>query len=296
MNIHKSKGLEFPICYFAGFDKAFNKQDLNKMFNFDYDLGLILPFYDDGVGTTILKSIYKDKYLKEDISERIRLFYVALTRAKEKMIMVIPNNMEDISFKEDLNSFLTFISLVKFVLKDNIKYIKDVDLTKNYNFQKEKDLFEKNNDLLNVEEIKIDSNLITHSNVSKKVLKLLSKEEVNAMEYGTYIHEIFETEDFKNTNNKYVLALLEKIDNNFQNVYKEYEFIYKYEDKEYEGIIDLLLEYEDKMVIIDYKLSNIDDENYVKQLSIYKSFIENKTKKETETYLYSILNDTLKKI
>ena len=40
----------------------------------------------------------------------------------------------------------------------------------------------------------------------------------------------------------------------------------------------------------------IDDENYVNQLSIYKSFIENKTKKETETYLYSILNDTLKKI
>ena len=262
------------------------------MFNFDYDLGLILPFYDDGVGPTILKSIYKDKYLKEDISKRIKLFYVALTKAKEKMIMVIPNNMEDISFKEDLNSFLTFISLVKFVLKDNIKYINNVPLTKNYNFQKEKDLFEKNNDLLNVEEIKVDSNLITHSNVSKKVLKLLSKEEVNAMEYGTHIHEIFETEDFKNASNKYVLALLKKIDNNFKNVYKEYEFIYEYEDKEYDGIIDLLLEYEDKMVIIDYKLSNIDDENYVKQLSIYKSFIENKTKKETETYLYSILNDT----
>ena len=78
---------------------------------------------------------------------------------------------------------------------------------------------------------------------------------------------------------------------------KIFEFIiFEYEDKEYDGIIDLLLEYEDKMVIIDYKLSNIDDENYVKQLSIYKSFIENKTKKETETYLYSILNDTLKKI
>ena len=155
--------------------------------------------------------------------------------------MVIPNNMEDISFKEDLNSFLTFIYLVKFVLKDNIKYINNVPLTKNYNFQKEKDLFEKNNDLLNVEEIKIDSNLITHSNVSKKVLKLLTKEEVNIMEYGTHIHEIFETEDFRNANNKYVLALLEKIDNNFKNVYKEYEFIYKYEDKEYDGIIDLLL-------------------------------------------------------
>ena len=243
-------------------------------------------------------SAMDDDYMKarasdvKDISERIRLFYVALTRAKEKMIMVIPNNMEDISFKEDLNSFLTFISLVKFVLKDNIKYINNVPLTKNYNFQKEKDLFEKNNDLLNVEEIKVDSNLITHSNVSKKVLKLLTKEEVNAMEYGTHIHEIFETEDLRNTNNKYVLALLEKIDNNFKNVYKEYEFIYKYEDKEYDGIIDLLLEYEDKMVIIDYKLSNIDDENYVKQLSIYKSFIENKTKKEIRSHHdYININD-----
>ena len=296
MNIHKSKGLEFPICYFSGFDKAFNKEDLNKMFNFDYNLGMILPFYDDGVGPTVLKSIYKDKYLIEDISERIRLFYVALTRAKEKMIMVIPNNMKDISFKDDCNSFLSFISLVKSTLKNNIKHVKEINLTKNYNFPKEKDLFEKNNEIINVENLNVDYKIISHDNAHKNILKLLTKEEVSAMEYGTYIHEIFENEDFYTSKNKYVLAFLEKIDRNFKNVYKEYEFIYEYDEKEYDAIIDLLLEYENKMVIIDYKLSNIDDENYVKQLNIYKNFIENKTKKVTETYLYSILNDELKMV
>ena len=89
MNIHKSKGLEFSICYFAGYSSKFNRQDINNLINFDKDFGFILPFYDDGIGSTIVKELYKIKYNREDISERIRLFYVALTRAKEKMIMIL---------------------------------------------------------------------------------------------------------------------------------------------------------------------------------------------------------------
>lgn len=297
MNIHKSKGLEFAICYFAGFDKSFNKQDVNKMFNFDYNYGLILPFYDDGVGTTILKSLYKDNYLIEDISERIRLFYVALTRAKEKMIMVIPNKEEIINSKEDYYSFLSFINSIKFALKDNIKHIKNVDLTKNYNFTKEKDLFKNDvNSHLVVTEINVKNDITKHSNVSKKVINLLTKNEVLTMEYGTKIHEIFEYENFDEPKNKYVKNLVNKINLTNAKVYKEYEFTDMIDNVEYTGIIDLMIEYEDKILIIDYKLSNINDVNYEKQLSIYKKYIENKTSKNVETYLYSILTDDLKQI
>ncbi|MGN1378830.1 MAG: UvrD-helicase domain-containing protein [Bacilli bacterium] len=297
MNIHKSKGLEFPICYYAGFNKTFNKTDTYKLFNFDKDLGIILPFYDDGVGSTILKTLYKEKYLKEDISERIRLFYVALTRAKEKMIMVMPNKDEIINFKEDYYSFISFIDSISFALKDNIKYIDNVLLTKKYNYFKEKDLvFNKNDNKLIVNEINLDMIKVTSSGASKKVLKLLSNEEKMAMEYGTKIHQILELSDFNTSDNDIVNNLINKIKPNFINVYKEYEFIDYIDNVEYNGIIDLIVEYSDKVLIIDYKLSNIDDENYIKQLSIYKKYIENKINKNIETYLYSIKNDELKKV
>ena len=45
------------------------------------------------------------------------------------------------------------------------------------------------------------------------------------------------------------------------------------------------------MIIIDYKLKNIDDLNYDKQLNGYRKYIEDKTNKKTECYLYSILNE-----
>ena len=57
MNIHKSKGLEFSICYFAGYSSKFNRQDINNLINFDKDFGFILPFYDDGIGSTIVKEL-----------------------------------------------------------------------------------------------------------------------------------------------------------------------------------------------------------------------------------------------
>ena len=62
------------------------------------------------------------------------------------------------------------------------------------------------------------------------------------------------------------------------------------------GIIDLMLEYSDHIDIIDYKLKEINDLNYIKQLNGYKEYIENKTNKKTNIYLYSILNNNLEKI
>ena len=134
------------------------------------------------------------------------------------------------------------------------------------------------------------------SGASKKVVNLLTNEEVKIMEYGTKVHELLELSDFNNSDNDIVNKLINKIEPNFINVYKEYEFIDYIDNVEYNGIIDLIVEYSDKVLIIDYKLSNIDDENYIKQLSIYKKYIENKINKNVETYLYSIINDELKKV
>ena len=88
MNIHKSKGLEFHICYYSGLHKAFNISDLKQLFTIDNELGIIAPYVDEKPKETIYKYLLKDKYMKEEIAEKIRLFYVAMTRCKEKMILV----------------------------------------------------------------------------------------------------------------------------------------------------------------------------------------------------------------
>ena len=77
-------------------------------------------------------------------------------------------------------------------------------------------------------------------------------------------------------------------------IYKEYEFIDNINNTN--GIIDLLLVYQDKVVIIDYKTKNIDDEKYSKQLEVYKDFIKQKYDLPVYTYLYSIVSTTSKEV
>ncbi len=92
MNIHKSKGLEFNIVYYSGLNARFNQSEIKEGYNISEHYGLILPTAEDE--TDFIKLLNKEQELKEDLSEHIRLFYVALTRAKEKMIFVYPEAMK----------------------------------------------------------------------------------------------------------------------------------------------------------------------------------------------------------
>ena len=78
--------------------------------------------------------------------------------------------------------------------------------------------------------------------------------------------------------------------------YHEYEFYYSNDNKEYHGIIDLLMVYDDHIDIIDYKLSKIDSPEYIRQLSIYKEYIKSKYDKEINVYLLSILKASITKL
>ena len=57
-----------------------------------------------------------------------------------------------------------------------------------------------------------------------------------------------------------------------------------------------MLEYDDRIDIIDYKLNNIKDSNYLKQLEGYRTYIKGITNKNISIYLYSILSETLEKL
>ena len=91
MSIHKSKGLEFPVVFVAGLGKQFNMMDLRQPLVCHQDLGFGADFVDYEKRykfTTLPKSMIKQQIKKELLSEELRILYVALTRAKEKLILV----------------------------------------------------------------------------------------------------------------------------------------------------------------------------------------------------------------
>ena len=321
MNIHKSKGLEFHICYYSGLHKAFNISDLKQLFTVDNELGIIAPYVDNTPKETIYKYLLKDKYMKEEIAEKIRLFYVAMTRCKEKMILVTSltdkekdrvNNLVEDNIRLKYKSFLDILNSIK----ENIKeYIINIDLdkqnlTKDYNEIKENNyqkLLQKNNIKLDKRKIEIDSKIEEEKHFSKTINKLITKEEYKNMEFGDYLHYLLELIDFKNPDYKNIDNFYKEKINNFlnqdllknikdANIYKEYEFISEKNNETYHGIIDLMLEYNDHIDIIDYKLKNIEDNAYQEQLNGYKNYIENKLNKKTYIYLYSILENRVEEV
>ena len=94
----------------------------------------------------------------------------------------------------------------------------------------------------------------------------------------------------------FINKLLENFDFKDAEIYQELEFMFEKDDIKYHGIIDLMLEYSDKIFIVDYKLKNIDDENYIKQLRVYYDYVKSISDKKVYLYLYSILDNKVKEI
>ena len=79
-------------------------------------------------------------------------------------------------------------------------------------------------------------------------------------------------------------------------IYKESEFMYEKDNILYHGIIDLMIERNDTIDIIDYKLMHTTDDAYLKQLNGYKEYIKNIKCKKVNIYLYSIIDEKLIKL
>ena len=316
MTIHKSKGLEFPICYFASFFGHFNLSELKEKILFDNKYGLLLPYVNGYYKDTILKTLAKKTTREEEISERIRLLYVALTRAKEKMIIVIPEQEETREVSclvpyYERSKYNSFLSIMKSIYTILLPYVTKVDLTisKEYLLNKDKAHIDLNTitSPLEVEELEFPKETLTESHFSKESLHLITKEEKELMEYGTKVHEFLETLDFSNPNLKNIPAnIVPKItkflewnlikENKNAHFYKEYEFIYEEDNTLKHGIIDLLIDCGTHLIIVDYKLKNIFDEEYDKQLNGYRHIISSLTNKPVECYLYSIDDSFSRKI
>ncbi|WP_024867195.1 helicase-exonuclease AddAB subunit AddA [Butyrivibrio sp. FCS014] len=90
MSIHKSKGLEFPVVFVAGMGQHLNFRDSTGNFILDMDLGLGVKYINSELGIksdTLKRAVIADSMKTESLGEELRVLYVALTRAKEKLIM-----------------------------------------------------------------------------------------------------------------------------------------------------------------------------------------------------------------
>lgn len=90
MTIHKSKGLEFPFVIVANLGKQFNQANYSSCMSLDGRIGLALPFIDREKGykrKTPLQLYIKEQIKLKQAEERKRVLYVALTRARQKLIL-----------------------------------------------------------------------------------------------------------------------------------------------------------------------------------------------------------------
>lgn len=163
MTIHKSKGLEFPICFVAGVHKKFNADDVKGSLIMDMDLG-IGSAYVDTDKRIMLTPLYKKVMalkLKQDMTgEELRVLYVAMTRAKEKLIItgVIDDkkaekissasgeDREGMSYSETASAD-SFLSLLKpmykeaFIVKGNELFENEIKEASDVLTQREKLLY-----------------------------------------------------------------------------------------------------------------------------------------------------------
>ena len=261
--------------------------------------------------------MFKKYYYDEEISEKLRLFYVALTRAREKMIFVTSLEENILAYKDGeviddntRNKYRSFNDILKSIYKYIDKYIINIDinnlgLTRDYNYQRKSNIKIEEGNNINVTELEVNNALIENKHFSKESHTLYSKEDKENIELGLRMHYILEVTDFNNPDydnlKDYEKELLSKfietkIYNGAKEIYKELEFYTTNDNVVEHGIIDLLLVFDDHNIIIDYKLKNTQDDAYLKQISGYRNYIEKLTNKPTITYLYSIIDGKLVEI
>ena len=111
MSIHKSKGLEFPVVFLSALAREFNRENTRAQILCDKELGLGLSVADHGNRVrypTISKRAISVKMTRESLSEEMRVLYVAMTRARDRLVMTYaPRNLEsdlqDIALRQDFD-------------------------------------------------------------------------------------------------------------------------------------------------------------------------------------------------
>lgn len=316
MTIHKSKGLEYPICYFAGLFSKFNMSDLKERILYDNRYGIIFPKVEEAYKDTIVKTLLKHQIHLEEVSERIRLFYVAVTRAREKIIFVMPQQTEENEVFEivplyEREKYQSFLSIMKSIYSVLYPYISSSDFiaSKDYLLELSKnDVISSSADSFDFEEFSMDSlEAVENRSFSKHNSSVSFNNDL--MKFGTEVHRVLQEISFSDYDlsvyslsdfvKKKIISFLTSdfiLSRIHYPMYKEYEFVWSVHNTLSHGVIDLLIDEGDSFTIVDYKLKNIDDSSYDDQLNGYRKYLEEKMHKKVSCYLYSIFDEEYREV
>ncbi|MFP4078980.1 MAG: UvrD-helicase domain-containing protein, partial [Candidatus Izemoplasmataceae bacterium] len=325
LTIHKSKGLEFPVVYLPHLFNTF-MHDTNRE-RFKRSLGFLIPYDNEGYDEHFLYPLYRTMEKTEDVSERLRVLYVALTRAKERVVLPFfdpevrdtfttdDNGLVDLYDRRRYRSFHAILMSVIERFETNIRRVSldDYEPDATYRFEIDrKESFDRETlekTYRSVGEAPVEEKRASYS---KGVGALMDPDTLDALDYGNKLHEVFERIDFQapvppqldalDLSEKEKALVQAFFDSSLisslsmRRVFKEYPFALEEEEGLRSGFIDLLIETDDAFLVIDYKLKGIEDEAYQSQIEGYVETLAPLVGKRVEGYLYSILDTTFKKV
>lgn len=240
MTMHKSKGLEFPVVFVSGLNKRFSDEELkgNLLINSDIGIGAdVMASENKASFGTLSRSAVQCKIISDGIGEEMRLLYVALTRAQDKLFITSQCSNFDKAYStwEAVNESGGFTKNYLFANRNFISWIMPTVLNNN-NFS----LYEYDYSLINItptlslkNENKLTSEedlFVFDSYIDEEMTHLPAKvtvsqanresniqeekffgvtlddlddmeEKVSGTEYGTYFHRIFELSDITRIRN-----------------------------------------------------------------------------------------------
>ncbi len=321
MTIHQSKGLQFP-CVILWSDSSNSNPENKSLINWDnqFNVGLKALYLPTRLTHSSLVYTYNDiTNQAQDLAERLRLLYVAITRAKEKLLIVDmlkdvpdvhPYQLSDIylrkGFTYDILS--TCITNNLFQLKRLFQPL--TPLTNTVQSMKGYPIIHYPAKPLNLT-IKTASE---HDILSEDLLK----DSHGALEYGTFLHDALQFLDFSQINDEQLQAYNARLtkpmrvqlckakdtllsfgkEKAITSWLKEYPFIYRNESIFTTGSIDLIGLSKSSIYIIDYKTTSDTIDNlkamYTKQLNYYQSIITKAYPDyKIECYIYSFKHDCM---
>ena len=298
ITIHRSKGLEYPIVYLPLLTSSFLKSPQTS-FLFDDTYGPLLPNVGVNQKTSLLNHLMKINEAKGQFEERLRLFYVAVTRARERLIMLYRDKEkgdDDIFGINGANSYRTIVHYLNLENEYGVEVNLPIQTLKQKSLSREKKTIE-------MRKIQIPCIETSLKKASKEKDETISED---LLEFGNEIHYMleiadYETKDLSFITNGRIRKYISNVVNSeiFKNV-KNNQVLHEYsffdEKNGVHGIIDCLVIKDDEIDIIDFKLKNIEDEKYVLQLHTYRDYISQISSLPIRMYLISAIKGEVKEI
>ena len=213
MTIHKSKGLEFPIVILMNTAAKYNEQDTKDKLQFDDELGIGVDIYNEEMGITypsVIKQAIRSKTKRGLRSEALRLLYVAMTRAKEKLIIygTVPTLDKYMSKMMDIKNKETS-EIIALGHNSHLKCILQVAMNKQKNF---------NIIQHNIQDIATDNNEVQGLDRNKKVYSSLQQKanemgiKLDDKKVGNLKSKYICNDNNTNINKKYTVTELKQTD------------------------------------------------------------------------------------